>query len=132
MAQHFGQIPSLPKSADGPRRKTLWLYALSLGEVVSAEPMLKRIHDERPDIRIVVSVTTDSGYDGAKEHLAFVDQIIFHPLDCLPFNLSAMDAIQPGCVCRHRYRILARPAGPDGETKNSDAPFQWPHIQSLG
>ena len=95
LAQHFGQIPSPPKSADGSHRKTLWLYALSLGEVVSAEPTLKLIHDERPDIRIVVSVTTDSGYDGAKEHLAFVDQIIFHPLDCLPFSLSALDSIQP-------------------------------------
>jgi 3-deoxy-D-manno-octulosonic-acid transferase len=95
LAHHFGQIPSPPKSADGQRRKTLWLYALSLGEVVSAEPMLKLIHLERPDIRIVVSVTTDSGYDGAKEHLVFVDQIIFHPLDCLPFNLSALDSIQP-------------------------------------
>jgi 3-deoxy-D-manno-octulosonic-acid transferase len=95
LSQHFGEIPSPPKTKDAPKRKTLWLYALSLGEVISAEPMLKIIHNERPDIRLVVTVTTDSGYDGARAHLAFVDQITFHPIDCLPFNLSALDAIQP-------------------------------------
>jgi len=95
LAQHFGRISSPPYDAADLRKRTIWLYALSLGEVVSAEPMLKLIHSEQPDIRIVVSVTTDSGYDGAKEHLAFVDQIIFHPFDCLPFSLSALDSIKP-------------------------------------
>ena len=57
--------------------------------------MLKILRDERPDLRIVVSVTTDSGYDGARQKIPFADQIIFHPLDCLPFTVNALNRIRP-------------------------------------
>ncbi len=91
---HFGLIPS-PDKSRSPSQKTLWVFALSLGEVTAAAPVLKLIHEERPDLRIVVSVTTDSGYDGALQKIPFADQIIFHPLDCLPFSLIALDRIRP-------------------------------------
>ncbi len=71
------------------------MFALSLGEVTAAAPVLKIIHEERQDLRIVVSVTTDSGYDGARKKIPFADQIIFHPLDCLPFSLAALNRIRP-------------------------------------
>jgi len=89
---HFGLVPS--PSCSSPQ-KTLWLFALSLGEVTAAAPVLKIIHEERPDLCIVVSVTTDSGYDGARQKIPFANQIIFHPLDCLPFTLSALNRIRP-------------------------------------
>jgi len=43
----------------------------------------------------VVSVTTDSGYEGAVEHLKIADKIFFHPLDCLPFTYLALSRIKP-------------------------------------
>jgi len=89
---HFGLVPSPSGSSS---QKTLWMFALSLGEVTAAAPVLKIIHDDRPDFRIVVSVTTDSGYDGARQKIPFADQIIFHPLDCLPFTLTALNRIRP-------------------------------------
>jgi 3-deoxy-D-manno-octulosonic-acid transferase len=88
---HFGLVPALPASS----KKTLWVYALSLGEVTAAAPVLKIIHEKRPDLRLVVSVTTDTGYDGARQKIPFADQIFFHPLDCLPFTLTALNRIRP-------------------------------------
>jgi 3-deoxy-D-manno-octulosonic-acid transferase len=88
---HFGLVPALPTSSE----KTLWVYALSLGEVTAAAPVLKIIHEKRPDLRLVVSVTTDSGYDGARQKIPFADHIFFHPLDCLPFTLTALNRIRP-------------------------------------
>lgn len=44
---------------------------------------------------IVVSVTTDSGYDAAQRLLPFVDHIFFHPLDSWPFISRALDRIKP-------------------------------------
>jgi 3-deoxy-D-manno-octulosonic-acid transferase len=91
---HFGLV-STPECATG--KKTLWLFALSLGEVTAAAPVLKIIHEKNPTLRLVVSVTTDSGYDGALQKISFADQIIFHPLDCLPFTSMALNRIRPDC-----------------------------------
>jgi 3-deoxy-D-manno-octulosonic-acid transferase len=87
---HFGLVP---RSAD--TKLTIWLYALSKGEVTAAEPVLKIIRQERPDIRIIVSVTTDSGYDAASKQAGFADLIIFHPFDGWLFPAIALSRIQP-------------------------------------
>ena len=94
LIHHFGFVPPLEsfRKKDG---KVLWVHALSRGEVNAAAPILLRIHDDCPDITIIVSVTTDSGFQGANESLAFADQIIFHPFDCWPFNSIAIKRLQP-------------------------------------
>lgn len=92
---HFGLVPPLPEAGDKKSVKTLWLYALSAGEVTAAVPVLQRIREERPGLRIAVSVTTDSGYDTARRNLGFAEQIFFHPLDGWPFLALALDRIRP-------------------------------------
>ncbi|PIR01198.1 MAG: hypothetical protein COV66_01940 [Nitrospinae bacterium CG11_big_fil_rev_8_21_14_0_20_45_15] len=91
LASHFGGVPEVPN--DG--RPTLWLCALSSGELSSAIPVLKKIAGKRPDIRIIVSVTTDSGYEMARLKLDFVDRVFFHPIDCLPFTWLALQRTRP-------------------------------------
>ncbi|MFT4578030.1 MAG: 3-deoxy-D-manno-octulosonic-acid transferase [Nitrospinales bacterium] len=91
LRHHFGFVPTINKGES----KTLWLYALSLGEVKAAAPVLKKLHNENPHLKIAVSVTTDSGYEGAVEHLKMADNIFFHPLDCLPFTSLALSRIKP-------------------------------------
>ena len=88
---HFGFVPSTIKNA----RKTLWFYALSLGEVKAAKQVLIKIKHKDPSLRIVVSVTTDSGYEGALEHLKMAENIFFQPLDCMPFTWLGIRKIQP-------------------------------------
>lgn len=92
LKDHFGWVPVADKK---PGQKLVWVHALSLGEVNSAAPVLKIIREKRPNIMIVVSVTTDSGYDAAQRLLPFVDHIFFHPLDSWPFISRALDRIKP-------------------------------------
>jgi 3-deoxy-D-manno-octulosonic-acid transferase len=91
LRHHFGFVPTIKKGES----KILWLHALSLGEVKSAAPVLKKLHNKSPYLKIVVSVTTDSGYEGAVEHLKIAEKIFFHPLDCLPFTYLALSRIKP-------------------------------------
>jgi len=91
LRHHFGFVPIIKKGES----KTLWLYALSLGEVKAAAPVLENLHNKNPHLKIVVSVTTDSGYEGAMEHLKMAENIFFHPLDCLPFTCLALSRIKP-------------------------------------
>jgi 3-deoxy-D-manno-octulosonic-acid transferase len=92
LAHHFGGMPWVKKES---HHKTLWVHALSLGEVNAAAPVLKRIRQESPDVKIVVTVTTDSGYDGAQRLIEGADYIFYHPLDCWPFLKLAVSNIQP-------------------------------------
>lgn len=91
LRHHFGFVPTIKKGES----KILWLHALSLGEVKAAAPVLKNLHNKSPYLKIVVSVTTDSGYEGAVEHLKMAEKIFFHPLDCLPFTYLALSRIKP-------------------------------------
>lgn len=88
---HFGLVPASPR----PHRKTLWLHALSVGEVNAAVPLLEEIHSMQPDVFIAVTVTTESGYKMASEKLGFVDTLAFHPLDAWLFISLAVQRIRP-------------------------------------
>lgn len=92
LIHHFGWVPCKPPA---PGQKTLWTFALSLGEATAAAAVLKIVHEARPDVRIVVSATTDSGYDGARRKIPFAEEIFFHPFDCLPFTVTALNRIRP-------------------------------------
>ena len=104
LRHHFGFTPRRKKEGG----KTVWLYALSLGEVKAAAPVLKNIHKKNSNLKIVVSVTTDSGYEGALENLKMAENIFFHPLDCLPFTWLVISRIQPDLFVVIAYRILPK------------------------
>ena len=93
LKEHFGLI-SLNDVPEKPQ-KTLWFHALSFGEVVGATPTIRLLKKNRPQDRIVVSVTTDSGFEAAKRKLPDVDALFFFPLDCFPFTWTAIRKIQP-------------------------------------
>ena len=94
IAHHFGIVPCI----DGDplvQKKTLWLFALSVGELGAAIPVLETIHRKRPDVRIVVSVSTDAGYDVACKKLSFVKAVFFNPIDLWPLPWIAAKNIRP-------------------------------------
>ena len=57
LAHHFGGMSWVKKETG---HKTLWVHALSLGEVNATAPVLKRIRQENADLNIVVTVTTEN------------------------------------------------------------------------
>ena len=68
-----------------PDQKTIWIHALSVGEVTSAVPLIKGLREKYPSERIVLTVATRSGETIARKILAdLVDHIVPSPLDFLP------------------------------------------------
>ncbi|MBL7019585.1 MAG: hypothetical protein ISR86_03490 [Nitrospinaceae bacterium] len=88
LTHHFGWVPK------NPGKKTLWVHALSMGEVMATTPILKRVREQNPELTIALSVTTDSGYAAALK-MNIADSVFFHPLDCLPFTQLALSRINP-------------------------------------
>src|SRR6476469_774966 len=49
----------IPTSSHSP---TVMIHAVALGEINATRAMMKRLAVARPDLRFVVTVTTDTGY----------------------------------------------------------------------
>lgn len=76
--------------------QTIWLHALSVGEVTSAVPLITGLRKTYPESRIVVSVTTRTGKRVADNLLkSLADHIIDSPLDLLPVVSLFVKYIQP-------------------------------------
>jgi 3-deoxy-D-manno-octulosonic-acid transferase len=65
----------------------VWIHAVSVGEVIAAVPLIKKIKELYPSREIVVSTVTDTGQKVAGERLAGLAKIIYMPFD-LPFAVK--------------------------------------------
>jgi len=76
--------------------RTIWLHALSVGEVTSVVPLLRGLRKNFPDCRIIVSISTRTGRQLADTLLQPVaDQVIDGPYDFLPTVCRFLKCIQP-------------------------------------
>ena len=77
---------------------TIWLHAVSLGEINAARALVAQLHSQLPDYRVVISSTTDTGTDAAYRHFAPDHMIIRWPLDFSFAVRRALDRIRPALV----------------------------------
>lgn len=68
------------------KANTVWIHALSVGEITSASLLVKQLHRRKSDsTTIVFSTTTVSGYRLAERLIfPYCDALIYYPLDFLP------------------------------------------------
>lgn len=89
----LGAPESIPSPALG--KKTVWVHALSVGEVTSSLPLIRGIR-EACDVTLIFSATTRTGIKLAEEIIApHVDKIVSSPLDILPVIQRSLKLIRP-------------------------------------
>ncbi|HMS56384.1 MAG TPA: 3-deoxy-D-manno-octulosonic acid transferase [Fimbriimonadaceae bacterium] len=77
----------------------VWVHAVSVGEVVAAAPILRELKAQKPDLEIVLSVTTSSGHQTARETVSDAyDHLVYMPIDIPMLQLRAMQRVQPKVV----------------------------------
>lgn len=74
----LGHIPHYIAAA-GPQ--DLWLHAVSVGEVAVAEALVQAIDRQAPGLKILISVTTPTGFARALSSLGTRCSVIPYPLD---------------------------------------------------
>jgi 3-deoxy-D-manno-octulosonic-acid transferase len=77
-------------------KRRIWVHAVSVGEVIAAKPFLQQLRSLAPDCDIVLSVTTSSGHQTAREmEMPLYDSLVYFPIDVFKFTLRAMQWVRP-------------------------------------
>ena len=81
LPQRLGYLP-LSLNFDGDH--SIWIHAVSVGEVLTARALLPQLRERYPRLRIFLSTTTMTGHHVARTNVHDVDGVFYFPLD-LPF-----------------------------------------------
>ena len=103
------RLGSLPPALAAGTAPTLWLHAVSVGEVLSAVPLVAAFRREHPDWRVVISTTTRTGRDMAEARLREAAGIFYFPLDFACIVRRVLRHVQPTLVVVVETEIRPNP-----------------------
>ncbi|MGH2645963.1 MAG: 3-deoxy-D-manno-octulosonic acid transferase, partial [Ginsengibacter sp.] len=86
----------------GSNQKKVWMHCASLGEFEQGRPLLKKIIANGPDIFIVITFFSSSGYEIAKNDKDF-RQVYYMPMDSPSNAKRLLDILKPDLVLWVKY-----------------------------
>ena len=86
------------RNSPGSTEKSIWIHAVSVGEVLAVLPLAEQLKRSFPQRRLVVSTTTVTGQKIARERMPFADAIFYFPLDWRGPVRRALAAARPTAV----------------------------------
>jgi 3-deoxy-D-manno-octulosonic-acid transferase len=92
LRERLGGVPM--RLTDSAARNTIWIHAVSVGEVLAVTRMVEELKVHLPGWRVAISTTTDTGQKLARERFG-VNNVFYFPLD-LSFAVTAyLQALRP-------------------------------------
>ncbi len=92
LRQRFG---TLPMSFNLDAEPSIWVHAVSVGEVLAARPLVDELRTRYPGFRLFVSTTTVAGQQLARRQLPQADAVFYFPLDFAWVVRRVMDRVKP-------------------------------------
>ncbi|MFA0473361.1 3-deoxy-D-manno-octulosonic acid transferase [Vibrio sp. 10N.222.51.E8] len=74
--EYFGYSESLQQSGN-----ITWIHAVSVGEVIAIEPLIKQIKKSKPDTTLLMTTTTSTGANEVNKRLAELVEHRYMPID---------------------------------------------------
>ncbi len=106
---HFKQRLGWGLRSEPAQGKTLWIHAVSVGEVLAVQDLVRQIKQKWPDWTICFSTLTETGYQVAGKKLGKEIRLFYVPLDF-------------GCVVKKFFKVIK----PDLFVL-AESEF-WPHL----
>lgn len=92
LGQRFG---SLPVSFNVDGEASIWVHAVSVGELLTARPLIQALRERHPSLRVFVSTTTRSAQELARRSLLDVDGVFYFPFDLGFVVRRTLDLVRP-------------------------------------
>ncbi len=90
--QRFGR---LPVGVNRHRTASIWIHAVSVGEVLASRPLIRALRTAYPGHRLLMSTTTTTGQDVAQQFGSELDATFYAPFDFTPVVGLVLDQIVP-------------------------------------
>ena len=91
-SQRLGYLP-VSFNLDGD--ESIWIHAVSVGEVMSARPLIGELRRRYPRLRIFLSTTTLTGQQIAKGSVSDVDSVFYFPFDWTVIIRRTLTLVNP-------------------------------------
>ncbi len=91
-------------NAIDPSRRWIWFHAASLGEFEQGRPLIEKIRRNHPDIAILLTFFSPSGYEVRKNYSA-ADAVFYMPLDTRGNARSFIESVNPILAVFVKYEI---------------------------
>jgi len=92
LGQRMGYLP-VSFNVDGD--DSVWVHAVSVGEVLTARPLIASLRQRYPGLRIFLSTTTLAGQQLARRSMPQVDAVFYFPFDLGLFVRRTLDLVKP-------------------------------------
>ena len=113
-----GEFERLAAAFAGESRP-VWIHSASLGEYEQARPLIERIKQERPDVKVLATFFSPSGYEVRKND-TLPDYVFYLPMD-FPRNVRRfLDIVRPQAAVFVKYEYWYNYLI---ELKNREIPF---------
>jgi len=85
----------LPLSFNFDAEESIWIQAVSVGEVLTVRALLPQLRERYPRLRIFVSTTTMTGQNVARTNVQGVDGVFYFPLDLTFVVRRTLTVVKP-------------------------------------
>lgn len=90
--------------ASGPTGRRVWIHSSSMGEFEQAKPIIVRLRGEFPDLTVLVSFFSPSGFDNSRNY-DLADYVTYIPFDSRRNARRFIDLVKPDLVLFVRYDL---------------------------
>jgi len=92
LGQRLGYLP-VSFNLDG--EESIWVHAVSVGEVLAARSLIADLRLRYPRLRLFLSTTTRAGQQLARRHVADVDGVFYFPFDWAFSTRRTLNVVKP-------------------------------------
>ena len=92
----------LKKSLSKEDKKTVWMHCASLGEFEQGRPLIMKIKELNPEVQIVLTFFSPSGYEVVKNNKEF-DKTFYLPMDSFIHAKRWLKILKPDLVLWIKY-----------------------------
>ena len=85
-------------AAASSENRPVWIHAVSVGEVLAAQPLLEGLRARFPSRPVFVSTTTETGQRLARQRLSSAAGIFYFPLDWTASVRRALRSLRPALI----------------------------------